>query len=103
MPRSVGGAWVLFEGGIFDAAGRAARLPLRPSDLPPACRGLTFPSLGGPRSLGNCLARAGWHRLITYQPASRFWTFQWIEAGIFVVLAGMALALGSWRALTADA
>lgn len=38
------------------------------------------------------LASLGWRRLITYQPADRFWTFQAIEAGIFVLLAAAAVA-----------
>jgi hypothetical protein len=32
------------------------------------------------------LASLGWRRLITFQPADRFWTFQGIETGIFVLL-----------------
>jgi len=32
------------------------------------------------------LASLGWRRLITFQPADRFWTFQAIETGIFVLL-----------------
>jgi len=32
----------------------------------------------------------GWKRLISYQPAGRFWTFQLIEAGIYV---GLAVAI----------
>jgi hypothetical protein len=43
------------------------------------------------------LLSLGWRRVITYQPDSRFWTFQAIEMGIFVFFAllavGAALAL----------
>jgi ABC-2 family transporter len=39
------------------------------------------------------LTSLGWRRLITYQPASRFWTFQAIEAGLFVALAVAAIAV----------
>ncbi|HVC81134.1 MAG TPA: hypothetical protein VNL35_11615 [Chloroflexota bacterium] len=35
----------------------------------------------------SCVAARGYHRLITYQPASRFWVFQGIELGLYVVLA----------------
>jgi hypothetical protein len=38
------------------------------------------------------LASLGWRRLITFQPDSRFWTFQGIETGIFLVLAAVAVA-----------
>ena len=35
----------------------------------------------------------GWKRVISYQPAGRFWTFQLLEAGLFVALAaGLVLA-----------
>jgi hypothetical protein len=38
------------------------------------------------------LASLGWRRLITFQPGARFWTFQGIETGIFVLLAVAAVA-----------
>jgi len=38
------------------------------------------------------LASLGWRRLITFQPADRFWTFQAIEMGIFVMLGALAIA-----------
>ncbi len=34
--------------------------------------------------------------LVTYQPADRFWPFQFIEAGIFVALAAAALGATIW-------
>jgi len=37
------------------------------------------------------LASLGWRRVITFQPDGRFWTFQLIEAGIFVALAAAAV------------
>jgi ABC-2 family transporter protein len=37
------------------------------------------------------LASLGWKRLITFQPADRFWTFQAIETGIFLALALLAI------------
>jgi hypothetical protein len=36
------------------------------------------------------------HLAITYQPASRFWDFQLIEGGLFLVLAAAALGLAVW-------
>jgi hypothetical protein len=35
----------------------------------------------------------GYRDLITYQPAGRFWAFQGIEAGIFLVLIAVTLRL----------
>jgi len=34
-----------------------------------------------------CLASHGIKVALTYQPASRFWAFQWYECGIFLALA----------------
>jgi hypothetical protein len=39
------------------------------------------------------MAKRGFHSQIIYQPATRFWAFQGIEAGIFVVLAAALIAL----------
>jgi hypothetical protein len=35
-------------------------------------------------------------RYISYQPADRFWTFQWIETGIYVVFSVLALGTAFW-------
>jgi hypothetical protein len=37
------------------------------------------------------LASLGWRRILTFQPASRFWTFQGIETSIFLALAFAAV------------
>jgi hypothetical protein len=39
----------------------------------------------------------GISRWDAYQPAARFWTFQYIETGIFVALAVLLLALAAWQ------
>jgi hypothetical protein len=38
----------------------------------------------------------GWKRVISYQPAGRFWTFQLLEAGLFVGLAVVAVLVALW-------
>jgi hypothetical protein len=38
----------------------------------------------------------GWRRIISYQPAGRFWTFQLLEAGLFVGLAVALVLLALW-------
>ncbi len=38
----------------------------------------------------------GWKRLVSYQPAGRFWTFQLIEAGTFALLAVAVVLLTLW-------
>ncbi len=65
--------------------------------IPPACQTLGF------KQLQSCIAAHGYHRIVTYQPADRFWTFQAIEAGIFAVVAAALLAAAYRRVTIADA
>jgi len=41
----------------------------------------------------SCLANHGYAQYVTYQPATRYWPFQFIEAGIFVALAAALIAV----------
>jgi hypothetical protein len=41
-------------------------------------------------------AQRGNQLVITYQPADRFWHFQFIEAGLFVAITAVALAAAIW-------
>jgi hypothetical protein len=79
------------------------------SSLPKACAGLaksagglTSSSAGGLTS--SCRAAlTGFRSFVTYQPASRFWPFQGIETGIFVVLAAILLAVTAVGLIRRDA
>lgn len=54
------------------------------------------PAPGGIRAgLQACVTKlsADYHDVVTYQPASRYWTFQWMETAIFL---GVALALAGF-------
>ncbi|HZU20014.1 MAG TPA: ABC transporter permease subunit [Gaiellaceae bacterium] len=42
------------------------------------------------------LVTLGWKRVISYQPSGRFWTFQLLEAGLFVALAAAVVAVAIW-------
>jgi ABC-2 family transporter protein len=42
----------------------------------------------------SCLT--GYHVTTVYQPAGRYWTFQWLETGIFVGLAALLIAVSYW-------
>jgi hypothetical protein len=64
------------------------------SDMPAAC--LTHGPLGGTIPVQNavsCLTQHGFTQYLTYQPADRYWPFQFIEAGIFVALAAALIAV----------
>jgi len=42
------------------------------------------------------LVTLGWKRVVSYQPAGRFWTFQLIEAGLFAALAVAVVLCAIW-------
>ena len=50
-----------------------------------------------------CMARHGYHASSTYQPAGRYWTFQWIEAGIFVGISALLVTAAVVLVLRRDA
>jgi len=43
-----------------------------------------------------CVASFHLQQVTTYQPASRYWSFQWIELGLFFVLALLLAAASTW-------
>ena len=49
-----------------------------------------------PQNFRAAIARLGLHVQVVYQPADRYWTFQWIETGIFVGLALVLLGFCFW-------
>jgi hypothetical protein len=71
------------------------------SSLPRACAGLADPS--GDVTPSCRAALTGFRSFVTYQPASRFWTFQGIETGVFVVLAAILLTVTAVVLIRRDA
>jgi ABC-2 family transporter protein len=82
------GAWLLSSRAV-NAAGRAT------SATPAAC---TTQSMRNTPAFMDCLANHGTREAITYQPASRYWAFQWTETAIYLALA-LALAGYCFRRL----
>jgi hypothetical protein len=67
------------------------------SNQPGAAKG--GPGPGGTQNLFNtCITKVGesYHQLVFYQPASRYWPFQFAETGVFVVAALVAIAISYW-------
>ncbi|HEY6538061.1 MAG TPA: ABC transporter permease [Candidatus Dormibacteraeota bacterium] len=54
------------------------------------------PGPAGPHLAQECLDRHGVRDLLTYQPAGRFWLFQWYELAIFVALALLLAVICFW-------
>jgi hypothetical protein len=73
---------------------------MRIGNLPAACQAVV-PQ--GPAKLFSCLNADGYRAFVTYQPAGRFWAFQGIETGIFVLLAAALLAVAALAVLRRDA
>ena len=57
---------------------------------------LTTKQSVSPAQIGACLSKYDLHEAMTYQPASHYWPLQWIETGIFTVLAGVLSGSCFW-------
>ena len=90
-PKNPAGAWVI-SAGLVGPGGKFYSGGIDIQDMPAACQ-VAFP--GGKSGVLPCMVAHGFHQSITYQPASRFWAFQGIEAAIFLVLA-LALVGFAW-------
>jgi len=53
-----------------------------------------------PRARMSCTDRQNVHFSYTYQPADRYWRFQWIELSAFLGLALLLTGFGLWRIRT---
>jgi hypothetical protein len=79
---SANGDWIVSSNPIT-AAGRVV------TRVPAACHAALA-------TLPQCLARQGVREAVSYQPADRYWDFQWLEFGIFVALALMLAGFCAW-------
>jgi hypothetical protein len=103
-----GSYWLLHQG-VLNPAGQLVTglngeaqfdgVPI--SSLPRACAGLATPR--GTMTSSCRAAISGFRSFITYQPASRFWTFQGIETGIFILVAAILLTVTAVVLLRRDA
>jgi hypothetical protein len=78
-----------------------AGVPIPIGSMPSTCQALFFQR--SPQKFGPCLAAHGYHAFITYQPADRYWAFQGVETGIFVLLAAALIAVTAILVLRRDA
>jgi ABC-type transport system involved in multi-copper enzyme maturation permease subunit len=85
------GAWIVSQHTV-NAAGQAVSPPSWILDCPGS--NPDHPN----QSCYDRLAAQGYRQLVSYQPAERFWPFQWTETGIYLVLT-LALAALSGRLL----
>ena len=96
-PNVPGTAWIISQwstkDGTFAFAGRPPGNLLNQfcSSVPPGPGGK--PSSG---TFAQCLAQHGYTQWTSYQPASRFWPFQWIEGGWLLALSALLIAATVW-------
>lgn len=93
-----GSNWILHSH-IVNTAGVTIPNDAIVSALPVPCRQYIGTTRG---QVFSCLANQGWREKIVYHPANRFWIFQGIESGIFVVLA-VALVTTAFIVIRRDA
>jgi len=91
-PFAKPGAWVLSDIVITPSGAEAPNVVITPSGVdftvpPQACIPVPGSGVAGPAACRNALAAMHLRQYATYQPASRFWPLQWIETGIYLVLA----------------
>jgi hypothetical protein len=51
---------------------------------------------GATETVPQCMAHAGYTMWTSYQPASRFWPFQWIEGGWLLALSVLLIVAAVW-------
>jgi hypothetical protein len=94
-----GQPWVLGQGAVSRTGQTVAAGwgDLEPA-LPAACQRLlpgapTAKNGASMNAVFSCMQSHGWRGFVTYQPASRYWPFQGIETGIYVLLAAALIAV----------
>ena len=102
-----GSYWQLGQG-VLDPSGHLVPQPngsaafgIPMGYLPASCAPLNGGATKVAPSCAQVLAR--FHGFVTYQPAGRYWAFQGIETGIFVLLAAILLTVAAVVLLRRDA
>ena len=93
-PNLPSGSWTLTRN-LVDSAGNAVTGRF---GVPDACA-----TAANRQDVQACLSRLGFRDVVTYQPASRYWHFQWTEAGLFLVLAAALVTFAVVHTLRHDA
>jgi hypothetical protein len=97
-PDVPGSAWIVSQwwtkDGRFAFAGRPSMdLLTQFCSSVPVVPGKSKPSV---ETFAQCLGQHGYTEWTNYQPASRFWPFQWIEGGWLLALSLLLIAVTVW-------
>ncbi|HEX4015955.1 MAG TPA: hypothetical protein VHX15_04400 [Frankiaceae bacterium] len=77
------GSWIITRDIVQNGQSVSSKLSFPAECLTPTSR----------QASDACLTRHGFASAVKFQPASRYWTFQWIESGVFVALAAILIAV----------
>ncbi len=105
-------AWVLSRN-IVDKNGKVINdiFPSAPQQCQKLAQNIKVPNgsraamvkLAGGDPVDDCLNQFGYHQIAKYQPSYRYWDFQRIEAGIYLGMSAVAVAVTYWLVLKRDA
>jgi hypothetical protein len=87
-------AWTISQWSTRD--GRFAFAGNAPDSLVNQFCSTVPPDKIGPLGFAPCLAQHGYTQWTSYEPASRFWPFQWIEGGWLLALSVLLIAVTIW-------
>ncbi len=95
-PNVPGSAWIFSQ--WWTKGGKFAFAVPPDSLLNHFCSSLPSAPFGKPlqQTLFQCLSQHGYTQWTSYQPASRFWPFQWIEGGWLLALSALLIAATVW-------
>jgi hypothetical protein len=98
-PNVPASAWIMSQ--WWTKGGKFAFTGLPPMNLlQQFCSSVPQPRPGkfkpSPGTLAQCLSQHGYTRWTSYQPASRFWSFQFIEGGWLLALSLLLIATTVW-------
>jgi hypothetical protein len=93
-----GQAWVLGQGavsktGVVVPQGWGSLYPALPASCQKLLAGVPSTKGASMTAIFSCMQAHGWRGFATYQPAYRYWPFQGIETGIYVLLAAALIAV----------
>jgi ABC-type transport system involved in multi-copper enzyme maturation permease subunit len=96
FPPDLPNAWLL-SSQVTNAAGQQPAGAVLGQQCPPLLQAQV--GNGDLRAaLGSCVTKlsATFHQTLVYQPASRYWPFQWAELGLFAALALALAGFSAW-------
>ena len=91
-----GSAWIMSQWWTKGGKFAFANWHDAPASLVRRCSAARPLGKGSPGTLAQCFVQHGYTQWTSYQPVTRFWPFQWIEAGWLLALSVLLIAATVW-------